>query len=390
MTVQLDDGLTAHELFKGMTPEELDFIRSACQQRHFQGGEYLIREGEADADLLLIINGKVEVLKKSPQSDQEVQVRVLGCNSTIGDLSFLDGSPRSASVKALEETEILILPRPLFLDEAPLPKEITRKFHFNIAVMNSSRLKETSTDFVNALQREVGLLKDQVKNGTLFVYMILLFGVNGFVLHVISTYFGTYYDFADPVTKQWNTHFILWAERVISWSGLMAMVLPMIPLIKSIEFPIWDVLRLDRNFKRSLGEGLFISSLLIVTAWLVSAGPLEVSWIPRLKEFPSWYFCLVIVVPDYFFHSYLQELTTRGIMQNAIQKLLRDEDGRKTVLISSFAFGVMHAHLGMKVVFSAMIASAIFGYIYLRHKNLLGVSIVHYVTGVIGRYFFII
>jgi membrane protease YdiL (CAAX protease family) len=373
-----------------MTSEECEFIQNASTQRHFAAGEYLIREGEKESDLLLVLSGQVEVLMKSPQSGQEVQVRVLGNNATIGDLSFLDGSPRSASVKASEDTDVLILPRQGFLCETPTAKEITRKFHFNIAVMNSSRLKETSVDFVKALQREVDLLKDQVKSGALFVYMILLFGVNGLVLHIISTYFGAYYDFADPVTNQWNTHFVLWAERVISWTGLMAMVLPMIALIRSIEFPIREVLRVDRNLKRSLIEGIGLSAFFAGLALFLSAGPMEVSWVPRLKEFPSWYFCLVIIVPDYFFHSYLQELCTRGIMQNAIQNLLKDEVGHKTVLISSFAFGVMHAHLGVKVIFATMIGSIVFAYLYLRHKNLLGISILHYTIGVIARYFFII
>ena len=93
----------------------------------------------------------------------------------------------------------------------------------------------------------------------------------------------------------------------------------------------------------------------------------------------KWF--LIVFTPDYFLHSYTQELVARGIMQNAIQKFLRDEKGHRTVIICSLAFAVMHIHLGIVFALTTGFAGVVFGYIYLRHKNLLGVTIVHWVIG---------
>jgi membrane protease YdiL (CAAX protease family) len=95
---------------------------------------------------------------------------------------------------------------------------------------------------------------------------------------------------------------------------------------------------------------------------------------------------MAVISPDYLLHSYIQELAARGIMQNTMQRFLRDEHGVRSIMVLSLAFGVMHTHLGLTMVLSSTVASVCFGFFYRRHRNLIGVTIVHYITGVAGRY----
>ena len=73
-------------------------------------------------------------------------------------------------------------------------------------------------------------------------------------------------------------------------------------------------------------------------------------------------------------------------MQNTMQRFLRDEHGVRSVMVLSLAFGVMHTHLGLTMVLSSTVASVCFGFFYLCHRNLVGVTIVHYIMGVAGHY----
>jgi len=56
-------------------------------------------------------------------------------------------------------------------------------------------------------------------------------------------------------------------------------------------------------------------------------------------------------------------------MQNTMQRFLRDEHGVRSVM-----------------VLSSTVASVCFGFFYLCHRNLVGVTIVHYIMGVAGHY----
>jgi CRP-like cAMP-binding protein/membrane protease YdiL (CAAX protease family) len=367
------------QLTTGFSAEELTFIEEHAITRRFKRGEFVIREGDRNSDLYIVRMGAVELLKEAERADEPLVIGVVGEGEAIGELSFLDDSPRSASVRAMENTEIVIIPKSVFDEESALAKDVVAKLDHNIALLDSKRLRITSHEFVKSLQKQIELLEDQVKFGTLFVCMIILFGLNGVVLDVIQEHFREYYYFG-------AARFNLGAERLIAWIGFIIFAFPVVLLIKKIGFPIGEVLDVRRDLRRTVLESLLIAGGFIIITLVVTAGPIELRGVPRATSAPGLWTIVVILTPDYLFHSYVQELVARGIMQNAIQRFLRDERGTKTVLVLSIAFGVMHAHLGLKMVLGSAVASVGFGYFYLRNRNLVGVTIIHYVIGVIGRY----
>lgn len=367
------------QLTTGFSAEELTFIEDHAITRRFKRGEFIIREGDQNSDLYIVRLGAVELLREAERADEPLVIGVIGEGEAIGELSFLDDSPRSASVRATENTEIVIIPKRIFDEKSALAKDVMAKLDHNIALLDSKRLRITSHEFVQSLQKQIELLEDQVKFGTLFVCMIILFGLNGIVLDVIQNYFGEYYYIG-------SERFNLGAERLIAWIGFIVFAAPVVLLIKKIGFPIGEVLDIRRDLRRTVLESLLIAGGFIIIALVLTAGPIELKGVPRATSAPGLGTIVVILTPDYIFHSYVQELVARGIMQNAIQRFLRDERGTKTVLVLSIAFGVMHAHLGLKMVLGSAVASVGFGYFYLRNRNLVGVTIIHYAIGVIGRY----
>ena len=72
-----------------------------------KAGETLIREGEKFNQLYWLMQGSLGVYKKV--QDLEVQVNTIEPGELVGELSFLDQKPRSATVKAITECQLICL-----------------------------------------------------------------------------------------------------------------------------------------------------------------------------------------------------------------------------------------------------------------------------------------
>lgn len=69
--------------------------------QHFHPGQYLFREGEESREMYIIRSGRVRVI--IAKENREVPITELGKNSFVGEMSFISGIPRTASVMALDE-----------------------------------------------------------------------------------------------------------------------------------------------------------------------------------------------------------------------------------------------------------------------------------------------
>lgn len=85
----------------------------------------------------------------------------------------------------------------------------------------------------------------------------------------------------------------------------------------------------------------------------------------------------------YLAHAVLQEVGFRGLYMGSLYKFMNKMRPALIVGLSSLVFAVLHAHLGLKGFLAAFMGSLLFGYLYLRHQNLMGVILLHYVLGLI-------
>ena len=73
-----------------------------------KAGEYLIREGEESAQMYYLQSGSMAVYKV--KGGAENQIGTIYSGELVGEMSFLDKEPRSASVKAISEAKLLVIP----------------------------------------------------------------------------------------------------------------------------------------------------------------------------------------------------------------------------------------------------------------------------------------
>lgn len=110
------DSLLAHSpLFAGVPPEGLGTLHARARERSFGPGEIVFHQGDPGDALFVVVEGRVKVFVTSPRGETMV-LAVLGPNDAFGELSVLDGEPRSASVQALEESRLMSISREAVLD----------------------------------------------------------------------------------------------------------------------------------------------------------------------------------------------------------------------------------------------------------------------------------
>lgn len=106
--------LKKSSLFSNLASDDLKWLEGAMVRRRYAAGQVLFHMGDEGGSLHLITRGRIKVLIPSRQGE-EVIVTILSTGEILGELSLIDGRPRSATAQALEETESYSLNRRAFL-----------------------------------------------------------------------------------------------------------------------------------------------------------------------------------------------------------------------------------------------------------------------------------
>lgn len=101
------------ELFAGRKPETLSALESCMEQRFFKAGETIFSSGDAGDELFLIRRGEVRILLPVDESHVH-HISTFGRGAFFGEMSFLDGNPRSASAVAYCDTDLYMISRKTF------------------------------------------------------------------------------------------------------------------------------------------------------------------------------------------------------------------------------------------------------------------------------------
>jgi CRP/FNR family transcriptional regulator, cyclic AMP receptor protein len=120
------------------------YLRGAKTPR----GGTIIREGSRDAFMCIIVDGKVHIIKEDVEGTEKL-LSVINRGQTFGEMSLFDGEPRSASVRAAEDTTMLILTLAnlhRLMEEAPV---LGAKILYKLGRLMSQRLRMTSGKLVD-------------------------------------------------------------------------------------------------------------------------------------------------------------------------------------------------------------------------------------------------
>jgi CRP-like cAMP-binding protein len=114
--MEREDLLAKCPIFSEMSQDDLARLARVSVPRTYKAGQVIIREGEAAVAMFVISSGKAEVVK-GVGYDDSVVLATLGPGDFFGEMALFEGFPRSATVRAVEDTECLALSRWDFLAE---------------------------------------------------------------------------------------------------------------------------------------------------------------------------------------------------------------------------------------------------------------------------------
>jgi CRP-like cAMP-binding protein len=93
-------------LFGALSDEVLEHIARNLKTVRVQPGESIFHEGDPARELYVVIEGEIEVLKKSRRG-RDTRVAILGPHDAFGEMSVIDMQSRSATVRALAPAQLL-------------------------------------------------------------------------------------------------------------------------------------------------------------------------------------------------------------------------------------------------------------------------------------------
>ena len=96
-----------------LSEDDAEKLAGLMSLRELKGGEYLIEEGKADDSLHVLVEGNLEVVKRT-SSDGTASIAVVREGHLAGELSFIDSEIHTVGLRALSDGRVISLSRENF------------------------------------------------------------------------------------------------------------------------------------------------------------------------------------------------------------------------------------------------------------------------------------
>lgn len=149
---QIFDMIGHSKFFTDFTRPDVQRLTAFMHVYRADAGQMIIREGDVDDYMLLIIQGRVDIVKTDSHGKNQPMTSV-GPGATLGEMSMIDGEPRFATCDAVEPTTFAVLSRDsmvqIILEEPSLGAKILIK----LVTLLSQRLRHTSSNLLHYMER---------------------------------------------------------------------------------------------------------------------------------------------------------------------------------------------------------------------------------------------
>ena len=143
---------TPVSIFHGFTDDEVSTLLGAFPTIRLTSGQMLYRKGENERGMAVILSGKVGVTMDD--GDSPHYIAVIGAGEVCGEMASVLRAGRTANTKAIEDSEVLLLPHNLLDKLKKKDVEAALRVSRNLNCLLSMRL-EATTDQVASLYSQV-------------------------------------------------------------------------------------------------------------------------------------------------------------------------------------------------------------------------------------------
>lgn len=108
------EALRVSPFFTGLSPWDLETLRSAMAVRRYARGEALIAEGRSGEGLFLVLEGRAEVTERDDRSGTPRRLQTVEPGEIVGFLSLIDARPQEVTCTAVDAVTAALLSRTAF------------------------------------------------------------------------------------------------------------------------------------------------------------------------------------------------------------------------------------------------------------------------------------
>jgi|TARA_B110000263_G_scaffold246200_1_gene256903 CRP/FNR family cyclic AMP-dependent transcriptional regulator len=147
MAVQ--DLLPKLEVFNFLEGDDYKIIEKYMFNHDYDEGSYVFKEGGHGGYMFFIAEGEVEIIKQF--DDKRHTIATLTTGRSVGEMSLIDGSPRSATVRAKTNLKLIVLKHEDFTKLNEENPAIANKVLMGVCSLLSKNLRDTNNRFTEQL-----------------------------------------------------------------------------------------------------------------------------------------------------------------------------------------------------------------------------------------------
>jgi len=150
----MNELLAAQRIFEGLPAETIKRLSDSGRLRKLNKGDVVIEEGDRVDSIYCILKGEVDILLPDDLEEHEdlTLVNMLVDGECIGEYSFVDEQPASATVRANTNLEVLELSHDVLRDALQSDCELRAQLYKNLLESLVERLRNTNI-YIDYLRR---------------------------------------------------------------------------------------------------------------------------------------------------------------------------------------------------------------------------------------------
>ncbi|HEX2165095.1 MAG TPA: cyclic nucleotide-binding domain-containing protein [Thermoanaerobaculia bacterium] len=125
-------------VFGQLADDDVEWLLAHGRRRRLVAGEALIRQGEPIDDVFIVLTGRLRVVL----GGERREIALLGAGEIVGEMSFVDARPPSATVEAVEPAQVFAVPRSRLAARLESEPAFAARFYRALAIYLSTTVRE--------------------------------------------------------------------------------------------------------------------------------------------------------------------------------------------------------------------------------------------------------
>ncbi|MFZ5481843.1 MAG: cyclic nucleotide-binding domain-containing protein [Myxococcota bacterium] len=365
-------------LFAGLPPDVLSKVAELGRLVVLPNGKAFIREGDAADLVYVLVDGEVDVVKVAPGDGTETSLALVGAPHAVGELALFDDTPRTATVRARGTVQAVAIPIDELRERVAGDDRLAR--HFLFARKDLTRhVREGNERLLETMSQVLEQQRLRLEMGRLTIVIIVCLCFYTFALDAIE-------EANDLLPSYTYINIVLTALFVGSiWQ-----------MIARSHYGRETFGITTQGGLRAVAEAVGFTGAICAVLTLLKAGLVATAF-PELPLFElermaqaeelwgtpeAWRNWATTLGAYVFFIAPMQEFIVRGGLQSAMVQFFEGRRRRwMAILLSNLIFCTTHLVYALPIVAIVFFAGLYWGWLYDRHRTLIGVSVSHAMLG---------